>query len=82
MKFRKANWEAESGAREHAYFAFGIEGDVWEYKGTCIWSVGDKYATHSKGRAKDKELAKLKAEHAFQLYVLKNLEKSVEEEAR
>lgn len=82
MKFKKADWKVESGTMEHADFAFGIEGDVWEYKGAYIWSIGDVYSTYSKGRAKDKERAKENAEHAFQLYVLENLEKSVEQEAR
>lgn len=82
MKFKKANWKPETETREHVDLAFGLEGDVWEYKGACIWSIGDKYSTYSKGRAKGKEQAKSKAEHAFHQYVMENLEKCTEEEVR
>ena len=79
MKFKTIEWKQETGTREHVELAFGLEGDVWPYKGAYVWSIGDMHSTHSKGRCKTREQAKAKVEGAFTEYVCRNLEKCTEQ---
>lgn len=78
MKFKAFEWKQETGTREQANLAFGMEADVWDWNNVCCWAFGDKGDTYVKGRCKTREQAKMKAENAFIEYVTTNLQKCTE----
>jgi hypothetical protein len=78
MTFKKPEWESRKGTEVVANMAFSIQLTVYEYDGEWIWKMGNLSFGFKQGRAKDKERAKKKAEHAFHLYVLENLDMCTE----
>lgn len=78
MTFKRAEWESRKGTEEVANMAFGIQLMVYEYDEEWVWQVVNETFIFNQGKSKNDFVAKVMAEHAFQLYVLENLEKCTE----